>query len=255
MARVARKKKEKMVRIDWPANQVLPLRLVRLILDEQPRLFVSVIDVLSVALDISIQAAARLWYRFSLASRKQPVTPRVFVANHSTGVFFQFKHSLAAIDHILVRRRCATMTKQQQRVRWQETCSRILATVQECTNLALLPRHTSILLHQCLLPETPVGIILVVKQEKRNEVKIDSDVDPARFLALLGDKEEAKEVDGKEEEDESDSEWEQEVTDRQARGRKRRRTFVRDLAKKYDVSLSEYYEPSVNVLTVKRRTK
>jgi hypothetical protein len=74
-------------------------------------------------------------------------------------------------------------------------------------------------------------------------------------LALLGDKaEEAKEVDGKEE-DESDSEWEQEVTDRQARGRKRRRTFVRDLAKKYDVSLSEYYEPSVNVLTVKRRVR
>lgn len=244
-----------MVRIDWPANQVLPLRLVRLIIDEQPHLFVSVIDVLSVALDISIQAAARLWYRFSLASRKQPVTPRVFVANHSTGVFFQFKHSMAAIDHILVRRRCATMTKQQQRVRWQETCSRILATVQECTNLALLPRHTSILLHQCLVPEPlPTGIILVVKQEqKRNEIKIDSDVDPARFLALLGDKEEAKEVE--DEKEESDSEWEQEVSDRQARGRKRRRTFVRDLAKKYDVSLSEYYEPSVNVLTVKRRTK
>ena len=247
-----------MVRIDWPANQVLPLRLVRLILDEQPHLFVSVIDVLSVALDISIQAAARLWYRFSLASRKQPVTPRVFVANHCTGVFFQFKHSMAAIDHILVRRRCATMTKQQQRVRWQETCGRILATVQECTNLALLPRHTSILLHQCLVPEPlPTGIILVVKREeerKQNEIKIDSDVDPARFLALLGG-DEAKEVaDGKEEE-ESDSEWEQEVTDRQARGRKRRRTFVRDLAKKYDVSLSEYYEPSVNVLTVKRRTK
>ena len=244
-----------MVRTDWPSSQVLPLKLIRVILDEGNRLYISVLDTISVSFEISVWAAARLWSRFSRnPSKKIPVpVTRVFVHGYM-GVFFQYKHFMTAVEYLLVRRRSQTMTKDQQRLRWRQTCEAILHRV---SIRASFPHKTPTVIGdpQEEKAERPPGILLA-EETVATPVEIDSEISPEQFAwAMYKEKPQAMET---EETEEPPGEWESQVVSQCERGRESRRNFVRELAEKYQVSLSEYASATreafpVNVLVARKR--
>ena len=243
-----------MVRTDWPSSQVLPLHLIRVILDEENRLYVSVLDTISVSFEISLWAAARLWSRFSKKPSRDisPPASRVFVHGYM-GVFFQYKHWVTAAEYLLVRRRSQTMTKDQQRLRWRQTCETILHRVRvrpgfphKVTTTVGTPVESS---------ERPQGIILA-EQTIATPVEVDAEISPEQFAwAVYREKPQAMETEDTEEPTE---EWESKVIDQCERGRESRRSFIRDLARKYEVDLAEYASATreafpVNILRCKRK--